>query len=136
MKAVWNDSLTSGNKLIDSQHKELFDHINTFFDSITKEYSHEITVRTLNFLVKYVRYHFNCEEDMMRKTDFEEYKEHREAHRKLVDELMTCYKKLISDGKTEHVMHELSALLQEWFVEHIMAYDVRLVSHMKQYEFE
>ncbi|PLX71572.1 MAG: hypothetical protein C0602_00740 [Denitrovibrio sp.] len=136
MKAVWTDALASGNKTIDSQHKQLLDHINTFFDSISKEHGHETSVRTLNFLVKYVRYHFATEEELMRKTEYEHLQDHLHYHRKLVDSLMKCYKRLISDGNSEYVIQEISTLLQDWFVCHIMEHDLKLVKHLQGYEFE
>lgn len=135
MKAVWTSSLESGNETMDSQHKELFEHINSFFEGVEKEISHEMTVRTLNFLVKYVRFHFNTEEELMKQTGYAELAEHRCAHRELVTELMDCYKKLISNGNTEMVAQQLSTLLQEWFVSHIMGHDLRLATYLKQYEF-
>lgn len=133
MKALWAETLASGNETMDEQHRELFDHINTFFDSVSKEFNHELSVRTLNFLVKYVRFHFGTEEDLMRESDFPGLKGHMADHRKLVDELMDCYKNLISEGSSDTVMQRLSVLLQKWFVEHIMGHDMKLAKHLRQY---
>lgn len=132
MKVDWSDSLASGNELIDSQHKQLFDHMNTFFNSINREFGHEITVRTLNFLVKYVSFHFSSEEELMRSMDYPLFKEHLAAHRKIVDELMRCYKKLIADGHSDYILQELRILLQEWFVDHIMVHDMALAKFVKE----
>lgn len=134
MKAVWTSALESGNETIDAQHKQLFEYMNNFFDSISKEYGHETTVRTLNFLVKYVGYHFKTEEEFMRSTHCPAYKEHKSAHRKIVDDLMGCYKKLITDGNSEFLMSELTTLLQEWFVNHIMTHDLKLAEYLKEHE--
>ncbi|PLX65882.1 MAG: hypothetical protein C0603_12975 [Denitrovibrio sp.] len=131
MKATWCDSLASGNETIDSQHKELFEHMNAFFDNITHTHNHETTVRTLNFLVKYVRYHFGTEEELMRESEYPHFKEHLNAHRIIVDKLMECYKDLIRSGNTEVITEELGVLLQKWFVEHIMDNDIKLAEHLK-----
>jgi len=131
MHISWSEDLVSDNETIDSQHKELFEHINTFFDSINKEYNHETTVRTLNFLVKYVRFHFTTEEDLMKDSCYPEYKVHQSAHRKIVDSLMSCYKKLISEGNAVCVKEDLKELLHIWFVEHIMQHDLRLAAYLK-----
>lgn len=132
MKAVWNDTLESGNDIMDGQHKELFKHMNAFYDSINKQFGHEVTVRTLNFLVKYVSYHFSTEEELMRQSGYPEFKTHLAAHRKIVDTLMKCYKKLIADGHTEYVIQELNTLLQEWFVDHIMVHDMQLAEFLRK----
>jgi hemerythrin len=134
MKVEWNESLASGDAIIDKQHKELFKHINEFFDSINKEYNHEMTVRTLNFLVKYVKFHFEHEEQQMADRCYPETKLHQSAHRKIVDSLVHCYKRLISEGNATSVEEELTTLLQVWFVEHIMQYDMRLVSFLRENE--
>ena len=131
MNIAWNECLISGNETIDSQHQELFDHINSFFNSIDKEFSHETTLRTLNYLVKYVRFHFGTEEELMESNEYKELKIHKAAHRKLVDSLMGCYKKLISEGNAISVKDELTELLQVWFVDHIMTHDQRLAAFLK-----
>lgn len=131
MKAVWSSSLESGNETIDSQHKELFEHMNAFCDSVNQNFNHEVTVRTLNYLVKYVRFHFGTEEELMRENEYPDFKEHLSAHRKIVDTLMGCYKRLIADGNTESINEELQTLLQTWFVEHIMGHDIRLAAFLK-----
>ena len=132
MKAVWSSSLESGNETIDTQHKELFKHMNSFYDSVEKKFNHEVTVRTLNYLVKYVRFHFGTEEELMRESDYPEFKEHLSAHRHIVDTLMNCYKKLIADGNTDSINEELQTLLQTWFVEHIMGHDTKLATFLKE----
>jgi len=131
MKVAWNSSMESGNPIIDSQHKELFTYINSYFESTHAEYSHEVVVKTLNFLVKYVRYHFSSEEELMRESHYKEYKSHVADHRKIVENLMNCYKKLITFGNNELISQELGNLLQIWFVEHIMGHDIPLAKHLK-----
>jgi len=132
MKAEWSDSLVSGNETIDSQHKDLFKHINSYFDSLEKLYGHEVTIKTLNYLLKYVRFHFSTEEDLMKRYGYPDFNEHLNDHRKLVEELMVCYKTLIADGHSEEIVERLRVLLQEWLVEHIMGYDKRLAVFMKE----
>lgn len=131
MNIAWNDNLASGDATIDSQHQELFNHINSFFNSIDKEFNHETTVRTLNYLVKYVRFHFGHEEEQMEKYSYPEFRVHKAAHRELVESLMSCYKKLVSEGNAMNVKDELTQLLQVWFVDHIMTYDQRLAAFLK-----
>ncbi len=131
MRVSWTDSLASGHAVIDKQHMELLDHINSYFDSLDRVYEHEVIVKTLNFLVKYVRFHFGTEEELMKKHVYPEFRQHLEAHRKLVDELMSCYKKLISDGYSEEIVERLRVLLQEWFVDHIMVNDLKLAKFLK-----
>lgn len=132
MRAEWSDSLASGHSIIDGQHKELFGHINSYFESLEKVYGHEVTIKTLNFLVKYVRFHFGTEEDLMKQSNYPDFKNHLEAHRKIVDELMTCYKLLITDGHSEEIVERLRTLLQVWFVDHIMGFDMRLAKFIKE----
>lgn len=131
MKAVWSDTLRSGNETIDSQHKDLFEHINVYFDSLEKPYGRDITIKTLNYLVKYVRFHFTTEEDMMKSVNYPEFSEHLSSHRMLVDELMACYRSLINDGQTEEMVERLRVLLNEWLVGHIMTLDLSLAEFIR-----
>lgn len=133
MRVSWTDSLASGHAVIDKQHKELLNHINSYFESLDRVYEHEVIIKTLNFLVKYVRFHFGTEEELMKQHVYPEFRQHLEAHRKLVDELMICYKKLISDGYSEEIVERLRVLLQEWFVDHIMVNDLKLAKFLKEF---
>jgi hemerythrin len=134
MKVEWHDRLSTGFEIVDDQHKELFTHINDFFDSLSQEENYDNTIKTLNFLVKYVKLHFTTEEDLMKKYNYDEYKEHLTAHREIVEEIMECYKTLISSGKSPAVISKLRVILQKWFVSHIMQYDMKLAGFLRDFK--
>jgi hemerythrin len=131
MKVTWCESLESGFGTIDEQHQELFKYINNFFANISGSFEHEETVRTLNFLVKYVKYHFQTEEELMCEYTYDNYKEHLKNHQQIVADLVDCYKKLISSGNVTTVVEDLEQILQYWFVEHIMGHDMKLAKYLK-----
>lgn len=132
MKAVWTDKLATGNKIIDGQHKELFGYINKFFECTDDNSCEGATIKTLNYLVKYVRFHFSAEESLMKDVNYPEYKEHQTAHRQIVDTLMNCYKRLIANGDHACVIEELRMFLQAWFVEHIMGFDFKMAGYIQE----
>lgn len=67
MSIVFDESLHTGNELIDSEHKELISRVNKLVDSCQKGTEKMTAVKTLDFLMDYTEYHFTGEENLRRK---------------------------------------------------------------------
>ena len=63
MRAEFDESLVTGNEMIDSQHKELIDKINKLLDSCETSKSKLVAVKTLDYLADYTEFHFGEEEN-------------------------------------------------------------------------
>ena len=65
MQAVFDDSLITGNKMIDTQHKELIDRINKLLILCENEKpAKREAVETLDYLADYTEFHFGEEEKL------------------------------------------------------------------------
>ena len=53
MRAEFDDSLVTGNEMIDSQHRELIDKINKLLDSCETSKDKVVAVKTLDYLADY-----------------------------------------------------------------------------------
>ena len=64
MRAEFDESLVTGNEMIDSQHKELIDKINKLLDSCETSKDKVVSVKTLDYLADYTEFHFGEEEKL------------------------------------------------------------------------
>ena len=55
MRAEFDESLVTGNEMIDTQHKELIDKINKLLDSCETSKEKVVAVKTLDYLADYTR---------------------------------------------------------------------------------
>ena len=57
MRAEFDESLVTGNEMIDTQHKELIDKINKLLDSCETIKEKVVAVNTLDYLADYSEFH-------------------------------------------------------------------------------
>ena len=90
MRAEFDDSLVTGNEMIDGQHKELIDKINKLLDSCETSKDKLVAVKTLDYLADYTEFHFGEEEKLQESINYPGIEKHKEEHdklRKVVKEL-------------------------------------------------
>ncbi|MGE5677977.1 MAG: diguanylate cyclase [Pseudomonadota bacterium] len=96
VKLVWRKEWESGNSDIDKQHQELIDMADCLIEISLAGKGYTETTAQLEKLLEHIAYHFDFEENILANAGFSGYKEHVEAHRKLVAkamELDTAYRK-------------------------------------------
>ena len=59
MRAEFDESLITGNEMIDSQHQELINKINSLLDSCEEGNDKLAAVKTLDYLADYTDFHYN-----------------------------------------------------------------------------
>lgn len=75
MQAIFDESLVTGNELIDEQHKELIGKINDLVKSCETGKEKTTAVKMLDYLSDYTDFHFSAEENFRKKSDI-----HRSAN--------------------------------------------------------
>ena len=113
----WNDEYSIGIVEIDEQHKKLFE-----LSEILNEATEINEIKDIFlFLEEYMQFHFNTEESMMRKYNYELIEEHKKLHDDL-KEKVTGYIELYFLGNYSFI-EELEEVVQEWIYEHILEED-------------
>lgn len=123
MYAEFTDDLKTGNKLIDSQHKELIGRINDLLVCCENGKDKEETEKILDYLTEYTMFHFDAEEALQRELNYPGYEEHKKKHeelRKTVDELHAM---LDSEGNTEAFRKRVEKDVLDWLLYHINGFD-------------
>jgi len=121
----WRDEYSVNIQRIDTHHKNLFVRANALFKAVSQKRSREEVVEALTFLIDYCRYHFYEEERMMERFDYADLENHRQRHRKLIDQVAALQNHF--DAVTDS---ELAQLLQDWVVNHILIEDRRYAAEL------
>lgn len=117
----WNDSLSVGVNIFDTDHKKLISLANSLHDSITVGSQQGALEPILNELVKYTVYHFGREEGLMLQYAYPAYDTHKKEHDALVEKVQDYYEQVLA-GKTS-ISLSLIGFLKEWLINHIMKSD-------------
>ena len=124
MRAEFDETLITGNEMIDSQHKELIGKINGLLDSCEDGNDKLAAVKTLDYLAEYTDFHFTAEEKLQEEMEYPGIKEHKEEHaklRKVVDEL---HEMLVEEeGPTPAFVEQVNRNVIDWLYRHIKGFD-------------
>ena len=127
---VWKPEYSVGVKEIDIQHRRLVQMIRVLQESIRDNIDSPAVGRTLRELVQYTRTHFRDEEALMEKIGYAELDKHRQAHRTLVQEIVTILEGLKAGQAYTAV--DLIAFLRHWLIDHILAEDTRIATALQR----
>lgn len=122
----WRDEFSVGVAAVDHEHRELIALINDAHaalgvgDEGVSEFLGEIYAR--------ISAHFALEERMMRERRYDQYREHKEDHEKLLDDL----RDIMDDHERQRDYDEtrLAERLGGWFGVHFKTHDARLHKHL------
>ncbi|MBF0338944.1 MAG: hemerythrin family protein [Nitrospirae bacterium] len=121
----WDESLATGVKEIDKEHKEIIARINKLISMTDKEKELEID-KTLRFLGGYVIDHFAHEEEYMIKYQYPEYDEHKGEHIRFLKSYSSLKKLFDSEGSSALIINATEKQAVEWLVKHIQQIDKKM----------
>ena len=124
MRAEFDDSLVTGNEMIDGQHKELIDKINKLLDSCEVGNDKLTAIKTLDYLADYTDFHFGEEEKLQESISYPGIEQHKKEHEKLrrvVEELHEMLEE--QEGPTEAFVAQVQENVINWLYNHIKGFD-------------
>lgn len=121
----WSPSFAVGIPLIDEQHQELFRRLQSLWEA-TDAGDHNEVSRLLDFLDRYVVWHFNTEEREMEALHFPGVAAHREEHQRFIHELARLKVEHRKTGATTFLATELEGAVSDWLKRHILGMDQEL----------
>lgn len=128
----WSKKLELGISKIDFQHRNLVEMINTISEISTEENfatKNRALQSCLERLVEYTVYHFQTEEEVLRKCFYEELPEHKNEHEELTQKVVDFS---VRYGQGQDVTKELLDFLKSWLQGHILGSDSKYVSVVKK----
>lgn len=124
MYAEFDDTLVTGDKMIDSQHKELIDKINDLLKSCELSTGKVAAIQTLGYLGDYTEYHFTAEERLQEEIHYPGLAEHKKKHdelRQVVDDLHNMLEE--EEGPTDAFVESVQKNVVNWLYNHIKGFD-------------
>lgn len=131
MSIVWTDNLAVGNKKIDDQHKELFRQINVLYDACSRGEGKKSLSELVNFLENYVVEHFSSEEELMKKSNYPGYDNHKRLHQEFVLSFAALKQQIQAEGTSLSSVIKTNKMLADWLRNHIMATDKLLGKYLR-----
>lgn len=130
----WDKSYEVGVEDIDEQHHILVNTLNDANELLTKECSLENLQRITKDLLSYALYHFETEEELMLKYNYEgerpqEYEKHMKQHRDFSEKVVEIRESLKLGNLIEQ--KELIGFLTNWLLNHINKTDKKLGLFLK-----
>lgn len=120
-KLIWKDEYSVGVKVIDDQHKQLFDVINGLIVALNKSPDEAMLLDTINRIAEYKRIHFATEERYFHEFAYAGAAEHEAQHRKFNETLASLQERY--KGDTVGFAFGLVDFLEDWLIGHLMRMD-------------
>lgn len=120
-KLEWSEEYSVGVKLIDDQHKKMFEVINQLVDTLSSKPTKEKLGEIIKALLEYKKFHFATEEKYFDEFNYEGAEEHKAAHIKFGERLSEISTKYGDD--TIGLAYELVDFLEDWLLDHLMTED-------------
>lgn len=124
----WNSSLAIGIETIDSQHKQIFEHLLALENSVAKRDPWHILRFLLSQLAEYMKFHLAVEEAMLEIVRYPQRADHCQAHARIMDQIAELEKQLQRTGSEASLVN----FFEDWFIRHVLADDRQYAAYVKE----
>ena len=124
MYAVFDETLVTGNEMIDNQHKELIGKIAALEEACETNRDKATAVKLLNYLADYTDFHFQAEEKLQEEMSYPGFAEHKTQHeefRRAVEELHAMLEE--EEGPSNAFVEQVNKNVIQWLYGHIKTFD-------------
>ena len=122
--------LMTGNALIDTEHKQLFDAVNSLMDACAQGKGRDKILSTSQFLERYVDKHFGDEEGLQTKSGYPGYPAHKQFHEGYKRQLSDAVQVILNEGPTVKALGTLNKVVST-LVTHIRTEDRKLARFLQ-----
>ena len=133
MKVEFDNSLVTGNEMIDEQHKELIGKIDKLVNCCEQGGGKLEAIKTLDYLSEYTDFHFGEEEKLQEQVAYPAMDEHKKQHaafKKAVEEL---HEMLVEEeGPTDAFVVAVHKNVVDWLFNHIRNLDRALAAYVQK----
>jgi hemerythrin-like metal-binding protein len=127
----WNPTWETGNAVIDSQHRQLFQQLSHLYTAIEEGKGGGETERALMLMGEYVETHFKDEERLMRQSGYRGITRHIEIHVVLRNHVNSMIEAYLKDNQP--IPEAVLDFLGDWLKDHLDGEDRLLAAHLRQY---
>ena len=124
----WNDSYATGNKVIDAQHKALFESFDELNEAIVSGKGKDILAMIFLRLDKYSKLHFETEENYMRLCNYPDILIHIDEHKEFISQIEMYRSKYL--GKDTTIPVEIFKFMKDWIINHVRFTDRKYIEYL------
>jgi hemerythrin len=125
----WNEKMSVGVSMFDTEHKKLIDLVNELHDGIQAGKAPDSLAKVLAGLITYTATHFKHEEEFFAKTGYPASADHKKEHDDLTKQVLDIQAK-VAAGATGMLSLEVLAFLKKWLINHIQGSDKKYGPHL------
>lgn len=121
----WKEEYRIGVKLIDEQHKKLFELANKAFDLLKDDFyidKYDDIIMILKELKNYAIYHFKSEEDYMESIKYRKILSHKVEHDDFIQKIEEVDIDKIDENQDKYIL-DLLEFIVNWIDKHILGTD-------------
>ena len=120
----WKPEYSVGIDSMDDEHREMIDLINGTYEQMESDSDPLKVEECLGEIFNLISMHFALEERMMKNSNYDEYRAHKDDHEELLDQIRDLMDDFESNPESgaEHLKQGLS----DWFAGHFSTFDARL----------
>ena len=133
MKLEFDQSLVTGNEMIDAQHKELIGKIDDLLAFCEESKEKVKAIKILGYLAEYTEFHFSAEEKLQEEISYPAIDVHKKKHaefKKAIEELHDMLED--EEGPTQEFVSAVRTNVVNWLFEHIQKMDQDLANYVKE----
>jgi len=119
----WNDILSVGILEMDDEHKELFKRINALLVGLLGTDGSRNIPNLMASVIEYTVFHFNDEQELMRKHNYPKLKNHMELHTYYLKEMGEIQAELTAGNFNAPLLIKIQEKMVNWLLEHIAKVD-------------
>jgi hemerythrin len=127
---AWTSQLNVGVKLLNNDHKQLVNLINSLHDGLVTGHAKPELQNTFERLVSYTRIHHANEERLLAEAGFHGLPAHKREHLQMLQQLLELEIRFINSTQLGVEM-EIMQQLRVWLFKHIQGTDQQFTSHLK-----
>ena len=127
---MWNENFATGDKMIDEQHRVLFDTINRLegllFQTNPNHEEIEFILGLVTYLESYIKDHFQLEEGCMEQHRCPAHAQNKIAHAQFIARFEEFRRHCRAEGFRLELLSQLHQSLHQWIEQHILRVDIQL----------
>ena len=126
----WSDDYKVNIRVIDNEHRQLFDLVNTLHQEISQGKGDRVIGNTLSALIVHIGEHFPTEKKHMRQCGFPGLKSHVAEHERFARTVQR-YKQQFDDNPDRLNTDSLLNTLKNWITDHILKSDMEMIPYLR-----
>jgi len=128
---AWDDSLLTGNVIVDMQHQRLFERLSDIADSCEDGGDVAKLYDTLMFLQNSTIRHFTDEEALLLEISYPDYVDHKQKHEAIRQTVEGLVQRFEENGASPELSQDVNRSIVRWLVNHIRQEDIKISEYIR-----